>query len=60
MSTEQMKAIERNFEEDLDIDDDGFLDVNELIKWVVPEGFEGVSYIYVQYAIFYLSAMILN
>jgi len=33
--------IEQNFEEDLDVDGDGYLDKKELIKWVEPEGFQG-------------------
>ena len=41
--------IEQNFVEDLDDDGDGYLDKKELIKWVEPEGFQGVCYLSVVY-----------
>ena len=37
--------IEQNFVKHLDVDHDGILDMKELIKWVEPDGFQGVGYI---------------
>ena len=36
--------IEQNFVKTLDVDHDGILDMKELIKWVEPDGFQGVGY----------------
>lgn len=36
--------IEQNFAKTLDVDHDGILDMKELIKWVEPDGFQGVGY----------------
>ena len=36
--------IEQNFVKHLDVDHDGILDMKELIKWVEPDGFQGVGY----------------
>ena len=45
MTSVDLHDIEQNFVKTLDVDDDGILDMKELMKWVVPDGFQGVGYI---------------
>ena len=43
MTSVDLHDIEQNFVKTLDVDDDGILDMNELMKWVEPDGFQGVG-----------------
>ena len=45
ITSEDLDDIEQNFVKTLDVDHDGILDLKELIKWVEPDGFQGVGYI---------------
>ena len=49
-----LKAIKRNFMEVLDEDTDGYLDIEELAKWVEPEGFVQVIKIKICYTYLYV------
>ena len=45
ISYTNLKDIEHYFLEELDADGDGYLDVEELTKWVQPDGFQGVNHL---------------
>ena len=53
--------IEQNFVKHLDVDHDGILDMEELTKWVEPDGFQGVGYINrIMNSLYYIIRMIVE